>query len=152
MRITSGTRSAPELRGAWELGQRALHRVTTVCVCGLLHRILGLRIGEQVAELSVAVTADRLVQRDRCLDCAERLLDMLQLETCRRRELLLGRRRTGRRLEALTRARELDAPLVHVRRDTDRGRLVRDRTLTRLANPPSRVGRELVAAAPVELL
>src|SRR6266516_2444632 len=42
--------------------------------------------------------------------------------------------------------------LDHVHRDPDRPRLVRDRPGDGLAYPPSRVGRELVALAVVELL
>ena len=42
--------------------------------------------------------------------------------------------------------------LDHVDRDADRAALVRDRARHRLADPPRRVGRELVAAAVVELL
>src|SRR6266567_9581455 len=42
--------------------------------------------------------------------------------------------------------------LDHVHRDPDRPRLVRDRPGDGLADPPSRVGRELVALAVVELL
>ncbi len=41
---------------------------------------------------------------------------------------------------------------MHVRRHADRARLVRDRPLAGLADPPGRVGGELVAAPPVELL
>ena len=42
--------------------------------------------------------------------------------------------------------------LDHVNRDADRPRLVGDRPRHRLADPPGRVGRELVAAPVVELL
>ena len=42
--------------------------------------------------------------------------------------------------------------LDHVHRDPDRARLVGDRARDRLADPPRRVGRELVALAVVELL
>src|SRR5437773_972774 len=42
--------------------------------------------------------------------------------------------------------------LDHVHRDPDRPRLVGDRTRHGLADPPGRVGRELVALAVVELL
>src|SRR5207253_3745184 len=46
-------------------------------------------VGEQVAELALAVGADRLVQRHRRLDGAERLLDVPQLEAGRLGEVLL---------------------------------------------------------------
>ena len=49
------------------------------------------RVCEQVAELAVAVVADRLVERHRSLDGAERLLDVLELEPCRLGELLVRR-------------------------------------------------------------
>ena len=42
--------------------------------------------------------------------------------------------------------------LDHVHRDADRARLVGDGAGDGLANPPSRVGREFVAAAPLELI
>ena len=47
---------------------------------------------------------------------------------------------------------QLDPALLDVHRDADRLRLVRDRALAGLTDPPGRVGRELVALAPVELL
>ena len=55
-------------------------------------------------------------------------------------------------LEPALRTGELHAPLVDVRRDTDRRGLVRDRPLAGLADPPGGVGRELEPLAPVELL
>ena len=48
--------------------------------------------------------------------------------------------------------RDLHAPLVDVDRHADRRGLVRDRPLACLADPPGGIGRELVAATPVELL
>ena len=47
---------------------------------------------------------------------------------------------------------ELLLALDDVHGDADRARVVGDRALHRLADPPGRVGRELVAPAPVELL
>src|SRR5439155_1522751 len=55
-------------------------------------------------------------------------------------------------LEPARGARQLLLPLDDVHRHADRPRVVRDGALHRLADPPGRVGRELVAAAPVELL
>src|SRR4029079_10000374 len=49
-------------------------------------------------------------------------------------------------------ARQLLLPLDHVDGDTDRTRVVRNRALHRLTDPPGRVRRELVAPAPVDLL
>ena len=42
--------------------------------------------------------------------------------------------------------------LAHMDRDPDQAGLVVDRALDRLADPPGRVGRELVAEPPIELL
>src|SRR5439155_11534028 len=67
-------------------------------------------------------------------------------------ELFLGRLAPELDLEPARRATELLLPLDHVDRHADRARVVRDRALHRLADPPGRVRRELVAAPPVELL
>src|SRR5207244_8378625 len=55
-------------------------------------------------------------------------------------------------LEPSRRAAQLLLALDDVHGHADRPRVVRDRALHRLANPPGRVRRELVAAPPVELL
>ena len=116
-----------------------------------LDRVVGVGVGEEVAELTVAV-ADRLVERDRSLDRVKSLLGVLQLQLGRLGQLL-GRRRTAfSRLEPLSRPAELLAPLLDVHRHADRRGLVRDRPLAGLADPPGRVRRELEALAPVELL
>ena len=57
-----------------------------------------------------------------------------------------------RRVKLARDPRDLHPPLVDVRRHPDRRRLVRDRPLTGLADPPGRVRGELVPAPPVELL
>src|SRR4051812_16771207 len=54
--------------------------------------------------------------------------------------------------ERARRTNQLVDGLDHVDRDTDRPRLVGDCTGDRLADPPRRVGRELVAAAVLELV
>src|SRR6188472_4643894 len=55
---------------------------------GLLDRVGGGAVGEQVTEFAVTVRADGLVQRNRRLDGVERLLHMVQLEARRLRKLL----------------------------------------------------------------
>ena len=67
-------------------------------------------------------------------------------------ELLLRRLAAELDLEPARGAAELLLPLDDVDRHADRARVVRDGALHRLADPPGRVRRELVAAAPVELL
>ena len=108
-------------------------------------------VGEEIAELGVAVGAEALVQRDR-VDRVERLDDVLALEARRLGELVDRRLAAELRLKLRRGAVQLDPPLLDVHRDADRLRLVRDRALAGLADPPGRVGRELVALAPVELL
>src|SRR3954453_6737917 len=62
---------------ALPLGQRverAPHALAAERLLGLVERIGGLAVGEEVAELALVVRAHRLVQRDRRLRRAERLL------------------------------------------------------------------------------
>ena len=119
---------------------------------GLVGRVDGAAVGEQVAELAVAVRADGLVQRDRSVRRRECLLDVRLLEARLLRELLDRRLTLELHLEALTRPGELLLPLLHVHRHADRGALVGDRPLAGLTDPPRGVRGELVALAPVELL
>src|SRR4030095_16194738 len=58
---------------------------------GLVERIRGLAVGEQIATLSLVVRAHRLVERDRRRRGAERLVDVLDRQARRLGELLLGR-------------------------------------------------------------
>jgi hypothetical protein len=55
-------------------------------------------------------------------------------------------------LELPRQARQLDPALVDVGGNADRPPLIRDRALAGLPDPPGRIGRELEALAPVELL
>src|SRR5918911_997246 len=57
----------------------------------LVERIRRLAVGEEVAELALVVGADRLVQRDRRLRGAERLVDVLHRQARRLGQLLLRR-------------------------------------------------------------
>ena len=88
----------------------------------------------------------------RRLDGVERLLDVVQLQLGRLRQLLDRRRTAELGLELLRGAPQLQPALLHVDRDPDRVGLVRDRTLTGLADPPRRIRRELEALPVVELL
>ncbi len=111
-----------------------------------------LAVGEEIAELALVVGADRLVQRDGRGRGRQRLVDVLDRQAGRLGELVLRRLAAELDLEPPRRARQLLLALDDVHRHADRARVVRDRALHRLADPPGRVGRELVAAAPVELL
>src|SRR4051794_36613206 len=137
------------------LGQR-VERLANALPAKRLFRLLeGIRrlaVGEEVAELALVVGADGLVERDRRLCGAERLVDVLDRETRGLGQLLLRRLAAELDFEPARGARELLLPLDDVDRDADRPGVIRDRALDRLADPPRRVGRKLVAAAPVELL
>src|SRR5262249_57250639 len=78
--------------------------------------------------------------------------DVLDRKAGRLGELLLRRLAAELDLEPARCARELLLALDDVNRHADRPRVVRDGALHRLADPPGRVRRELVAAAPGELL
>src|SRR5690349_22024844 len=62
-----------------QVGDRTLDALAAHRVDGLLGRIRGRLVGEEVAELGVALGAEALVQRDR-VDRVERLDDVLPLE------------------------------------------------------------------------
>src|SRR5207249_1772188 len=132
--------------------ERTPHALAAERLLGLVERIGGLAVGEQVAELALVVGADRLVQRDGRLGGAERLLDMLDRQARRLGELLARGFAAQLDLEPPSRPRQLLLALDDVHRHTDRARVVRDGALHRLADPPGGVGRELEPAAPVELL
>src|SRR6185369_3332632 len=121
-----------------------------------LHRRLDRRrvvgVLDEVAEMRVVVVADRRLHRDRLLGDLHDLADLVLGDL----HLLGERRRVGLEAELLQMlAREpvhLVDRLDHVDRDADRARLVGDRARDRLADPPRRVGRKLVAAAVFELV
>src|SRR6187455_1265934 len=58
---------------------------------GLVERVRGLAVREEVAALALVVRADRLVQRNGRMGGAEGLVDVLERETRRLGELLLRR-------------------------------------------------------------
>src|SRR6266508_4357370 len=119
---------------------------------GLVERVRGLAIGEEIAELALVVSPDGLVQRHGRLRGAERLVHVLNRQAGRLGELVLRRLAPKLDLEPARRARQLLLPLDDMHRHADRAGVIRDGTLNRLADPPGRVRRELVAAPPVELL
>src|SRR5262245_7593486 len=109
------------------------------------------RVRDEVLEALLGAR-DRRLERDR--------LPREQVEDLERARVgaELGGELRGRRL-APELARQLGAhalaalePVVDVRRQPDRARVILDRAHERLADPPDRVGRELEAAPVVELL
>ena len=94
----------------------------------------------------VLVLADRRLEADRLLRDLQHHAHLLERQLHLLGELL-GRRLAAERLhEVALRAHQLVDRLDHVDGDADRARLVGDRARDRLADPPGRVGRELVAA------
>src|ERR671938_2151179 len=71
--------------------ERPAHALAPQRLLGLVERIRGLAVGEEVAELALVVGSDRLVQRDGRVRGAERLVDVLHRQARRLRELLLRR-------------------------------------------------------------
>src|SRR5213075_1213589 len=104
-------------------------------------------VGEEVTQLRLLLVADGLLERDGCLRGAEDLLDLVEREVDVARDL--DRQRLAAELAAQLAlgADDLVQLLNDVDRHPDRAALVGERTRDRLANPPRRVGRELVALA-----
>src|SRR4029079_8531526 len=137
------------------LGKRVeglAHALAAKRLFGLVERIGSLAVREEIAELALVVRADRLVQRDRRVGRAERLVDVLERHASCLGELCLRRLTTEIPLEPARGARQLLLSLDDVHGHADRPRVVRDGALHRLADPPRGVRRELEAAPPVELL
>src|SRR5581483_7565514 len=86
------------------------------------------------------------------VDRVVRLDDVLRLEARGLGQLVDRGLAAELRLQLRRGAVQLDPPLLDVHRDANRLRLIRDGALAGLADPPGRIGRELVALAPVELL
>ena len=76
------------------LGQR-VERLADVLAAegllGLVERVGGLAVGEEIAELALVVRTDRLVERDGRGRRGERLVDVLDRQAGRLRELVLRR-------------------------------------------------------------
>ena len=83
----------PQLQdAALSLGQRVestTDALPSQRLLRLVERVRGLAVGEEVAELAFVVGADRLVQRDGCRRRRQRLVDVLDREAGRLRQLLL---------------------------------------------------------------
>ncbi len=105
----------------------ATHLEALQRLVGLVRRVDRAAVGEEVAELAVAVGADRLVQRHGRVRGGESLLDVRFLQAGLLRELLDRRLALELHLEALPCAGQLLLALLHVHRHADRGALVGDR-------------------------
>src|SRR5262249_36490601 len=107
---------------------------------------------DEIAQMAVFFLADRRLQRDRLLRDFENFAHLVD------RHVRLGRGlvRSGLAAELLHElaggSDELVDGLDHVHGDADGARLVGDRAGDRLADPPGRIRRELVAATVFELV
>ena len=107
---------------------------------------------DEVAQLGLLLLADRLLERDRLLRHAQDVAHLARRALELARDLLRQRLAAELLDELALDVHDLVQLLHHVDGDADRAALVRDRPRHRLADPPGRVGRELVAAPVVELL
>ena len=108
--------------------------------------------GQQVAERGVLALAQRAVERrDRARGVAQRV-QLLERDLRLGGDLGVGRRPVELGGQRVLGARDLALVAHEVDRQLDRAGLGVHPALDRLADPPGRVGREAVAAAPVELL
>src|SRR5262245_4754401 len=107
---------------------------------------------DEITQMTVLFLSDRRLQRDRLLRDLQDLAHLVD------RHLHLGRDLFWSRLAAELLHELAGGPdklvdgLDHVHGDADGARLVGDRAGDRLADPPGRVRRELVAAAVLELV
>src|SRR5262249_32294105 len=99
--------------------------------------------GEELAERGAVVVAERTIEARHRARGFHGLANVLERETCPRRDLLV--RGLPAELDRQVADRAIDALLAldDVRRDADRARLVGDSALNGLADPPRRIGREL---------
>src|SRR5712692_2060222 len=111
-----------------------------------------LPILDEIAQMRIFLFADRRLERDRLLRDLQHLADLAHRDVHPLGDLF-GRRLAPELLhERAAGADQLVDRLDHVHRDPDRPGLVGNRARDRLADPPRRVGRELVAAAVFELV
>src|SRR6266536_823953 len=140
---------------ALTVGQRAEHLLQRLAPDGLDSQLVrpdGGGVLQEVLE-GGAVVADRSVQRGDRLCGVEQPVDLVQRHVQLDGQLLDGRLPTEHLVQAGLGAAQAPDLLVHVDRQADGpGTAVGGPTGDRLADPPGRIGRELEALAPVELL
>src|SRR4051812_3941750 len=113
---------------------------------------LGLLIRHQITERRVAVVTDGLVEAGDLLGGLADLDDLFERQLGGIRDLLVARVAPELRGELTGDARDATLALRDVDGQTDHARAVFQPALNRLTDPQRRVGRELEATPPIELL
>src|SRR5262249_52337122 len=132
--------------------QNFLSDFTEVDVDDGFGRVLDGLIFDEIAEVRILLFTDRSLQRNRLLG------DLQDFSDLRRRDVhLLGDLFRGRFTAELLdqRARGADQLVDrfdHMHRDANGAGLIGDSSSDRLADPPRRIGRELVTASVLELV
>ena len=108
--------------------------------------------GQQVAERGVLLLAQRAVERRHGPSGVAQRVELVDGDAGLARHLGVVRRAVQLQRQLVLGARDLALRADEVDRELDRARLGVHPALDGLADPPRRVGREAVAAAPVELL
>ena len=111
-----------------------------------------LAIFDEVAKMRIFLFADRRFERDRLLRDLQDLADLADRDVHPLGDLFRGRLAAELLHQRARGADQLVDRLDHVDRDADGAGLVGDGAGDGLADPPGRVGRELVAAAVLELV
>src|SRR5262245_51996055 len=107
---------------------------------------------DEIAQMTVLFLADRRLERDRLLGDLQDLSDLVDRDLHLGRDLFRSRFAAELLDELAGGPDELVDGLDHVHGNADGAGLVGDRAGDGLADPPGRVGRELVAAAILELV
>ena len=134
-------------------GQNAGRRLAEVRLDGRIDRLDGVLIRDEIAEVAESSSSPIGVsRRDRLLGDLQDLADLVE-----RHLQLFGQLFRGRLAADLVQhlpggADDLVDRFDHVHRNADGAGLVGDRAGDRLPDPPGRIGRELVAAAVLELV
>src|SRR5262245_18837322 len=111
-----------------------------------------LPILDEVAEMRIFLLADRRFEGDRLLRDLQHFANLGYRNVHALRDLFRGRLAAELLHQRARRTNQLVDRLDHVHGDADRPRLIRNRAGDGLADPPRRVGRELVAAPVLELV
>src|SRR5690242_18343184 len=117
-----------------------------------VHRRADPAVFDEIAESGFAIAADGSFQRYRVAGDGLQLLDLFDRDVHAAADFFVGRDAAELLFELAGGAQELVHTLVHVNGNANGARLIGDGARDGLANPPSSVGRELVAAAVFELV